>query len=202
MEIKSVKSLKKLKEYYTFVTKVFYEDAVEYKEHYYPMFNFYEKLIEQYNKDKSLILYLEQNNEIIGTICVKDMKNEECTIDAVTIRKDYRGKGYATLLIKKLESKLKKKSITKVSLGARFRACNLYVKNGYIPQLLIQVNDFANISMIKASNIYNYKVLNEYQNDVCGAVFFEVNEILESVVKHFEENVPTAHAMYIFTKEI
>jgi ribosomal protein S18 acetylase RimI-like enzyme len=202
MEIKSIKSLKKLKEYYNFVTRVFYDDAVQYKEHYYPMYNFHDKLMEQYEKDKSLILYLEDKGEMVGTICIKDMKDDECTIDAVAVRKDYRKKGYATILIKEMESRLKKKKIKKISLGARLRASKLYLDNGYTPQLLIQVNDFANTDMIKKANVYDFKILNEYQNDVCGAVFFEVKDIKKSVISHFEKEVPTAHAMYIFTKEI
>lgn len=48
MEIKCIYSKEKFKEYYDFFSKVFYDDALEYNENYYPMYNAYSKLLEQY----------------------------------------------------------------------------------------------------------------------------------------------------------
>ena len=67
MEIKSVDSKQKFKEYYDFFTKMYYDDAVEYNEHYYPMFNAYSKMLEQYEKDSSLLLYIEDKGKIVLT---------------------------------------------------------------------------------------------------------------------------------------
>jgi hypothetical protein len=55
---------------------------------------------------------------------------------------------------------------------------------------------------VKKANIYNYKIINEYQNDVSGGVFFEIDKIEKEVIDYFEKNIPTAHAQYIFTKNL
>ena len=81
MKIKCVDSKEKFKEYFDFFSKVFYEDAVEYNEHYYPMYNAYSKLFEQYEKDASLLLYIEEDDEIVATLGVKDVKENEATIN-------------------------------------------------------------------------------------------------------------------------
>ncbi|MBR3890956.1 MAG: GNAT family N-acetyltransferase [Bacilli bacterium] len=202
MQIKYVENRGKLKEYYHFFSKVFYEDAKEFNEHYYPMFNAYSKIEEQYNKDNTLLIYIEECGNIVGCIGVKDVINNKATLDVLAVDKNCRGKGYASLLIKEIESRLVKTGVKEVSLGARFRACNVYLKNGYKPTLLVQVNDFATTDLIKENNIYDYEIVNEYQNDVCGAVFFKVDEVNASVINHFESNVATCHASYIFTKTL
>lgn len=94
------------------------------------------------------------------------------------------------------------KGIENVSLGARFRACGLYLKNGYAPTLLVQVSDFAPIDLVKNANKYGYKSVNEYQNDVCGVVFYQVDKVDLGVIQHFESKVPTAKVSYIFTKKL
>ena len=202
MILKNVETKEDLSKYYHAFSKVFYEDSKEHNEHYYPMFNAYSKIEEQFNKDKNLLLYIEEDNEIIATIGVKDVRENEATLDVLTVNKEHRGKGYSSLLIKEVESRLLKKGITNISLGARFRACPVYLKNGYLPTLLVQVNDFANINMIKENNTFNYEIVNEYQNEVCGAVFYKVDRVSKEVIDHFENKVPTAHVSYIFTKTI
>lgn len=202
MEIKSVDSKEKFKEYYDFFCKVFYDDAIEYHEHYYPMYNAYSKLFEQYEKDSSLLLYIEEDGKIVATLGVKDVKEKEATIDVVAVDKSYRGRGYSSVLLKEVEKRLIQKGIENVSLGARFRACGVYLKNGYAPTLLVQVSDFATIDLVKNANNYGYKIVNEYQNDVCGAVFYEVDTVDLTVIECFESKVPTAKASYIFTKKL
>lgn len=202
MEIKCIDSKAKFKEYYDFFSKVFYYDAVEHNEHYYPMYNAYSKLFEQYEKDASLLLYIEEDNKIVATIGVKDVKEKEATIDVVAVDKEYRGRGYSSILLDEIEKRLFKKGIENVSLGARFRACGVYLKNGYSPTLLVQVSDFATLDLVKKANKYNYKIVNEYQNDVCGAVFYDVDVVNAEVIEYFEKEVPTAKASYIFTKKL
>jgi len=202
VEIKHVDSKEKFNEYYHFFSKVFYDDSVEHNEHYYPMYNAYSKLIEQYEKDPGLLLYIEDDGKMVATIAVKDFKGNEATIDTLAVDKNYRGKGYASILLKEIERKLVSKGVENVSLGARFRACNVYLKNGYDPTLLVQVNDFATSKLIKKCNKYGYAIVNEYQNEVCGAVFYKVDTVDYEVIEHFEKNVPTAHVSYIFTKKL
>lgn len=202
MEFKHVENKEKLTQYYHFFSQAFYDDAKDHNEHYYPMYNAYSKIEEQFNKDNELLIYLEEDNKIIGCVGVKDVSDDKATIDVLTVDKKHRGKGYASMLLKEIEKRLLLKGITKISLGARLRACSVYVKNGYSPTLLVQVNDFATIDLIKKNNIYNFEIVNEYQNEVCGAVFFKVDGIEEEVIAHFESNVATAHASYIFTKTL
>lgn len=202
MEILHVKTKEELLNFYYFVSSVFYEDAVEHQEHYHPMYNQYEKLLEQYNQDKELILYIKEDDLIIAAIAIKDLKEKEATGSVLAISKKHRGKGLALRLLTEIENKLKAKGIEKLTLGARFRACGVYIKAGYKPMLLIQVSDFAKIDLIKEANIFNFELINEYQTETNGAVFYNVTEIDKNIIDHFENNVPTAKASYIFTKKI
>lgn len=202
MKIDNVKTKKELIPYYHFASKIFFEDAKQNSEHYYPMFNNYNKLLEQFSIDKSLILYAKEDNKMIGVIAAKDVNEGKATIQILAIDKKYRRKGYALELIKELEKRLKKHNVKHLSLGARFRACNTYIKAGFLPTLMIQVSDFSNISLVKKANIFKFPILNEYQTPTNGAVFFEVKIIDKEVIEHFENKVPTAYASYIFTKEL
>lgn len=202
MEIKHVKSKEKLKEYYDFIARVFYEDAVEFNEHYYPMGDRYKNMLEQYENDKTLLIYLESDNEFIGATSVKEIRDIEATLQALAVDKKYRGKGYAKLLMTEIENRLKNLGVDSIVFGVRFRACGIYLKAGYKPTLLVQVNDFATIDLIKKSNKYNYEIVNEYQTDTNGAVFFKVDTVSKEVVDHFNDNVPTANTSYIFSKKM
>lgn len=41
-----------------------------------------------------------------------------------------------------------------------------------------------------------------WQGDTCGFIFFEVKEISAKYIQHFETSVKTAHAQYIFKKDL
>lgn len=64
------------------------------------MFNAYSKIVEQYEKDDSLLLYIEEKGRIVATVGVKDMSEDKTTIDVLAVDKEYRGKGYASILLK------------------------------------------------------------------------------------------------------
>lgn len=204
MIIKEIKTQEKLKEVFDFLSQVFWQDAEEYNEHYYPMYERYNEIVNQFHKDNELLLYIEENDNIIGALTSKNMNKEEykITIGIIGIKKEYRRKGYAKLLIEEFEKRCRAKGIKEISLGSRFRACNLYISLGYIPMLLVQVSDFATTKLVKSNNKYNYQIINEYQIETNGAVFFKINNIEENVIDYFEKNVPTAHASYVFTKEL
>ncbi len=202
MDILHVKTEEELMSFYYFISRVFYEDSVEHNEHYHPMYNQYNKLVEQYNLDKELILYIEEDQQIIGGIAIKDVKGKEATGSVLAVSKENRGKGLSIKLLLEVEKRLIARGIETINLGARIRACAVYLKAGYKPMLLVQVSDFAQIDLIKKNNIFNFEIINEYQTPTNGAVFFNVDTVEKSVVDHFEKTVPTANASYIFTKKL
>ena len=104
--------------------------------------------------------------------------------------------------INEFEKRCKDKGIKHIDLGARFRACPLYIKLGYKPSLMIQVFDFANIDDVKKANKFNLKEGFSWQSDAYGFIFFEIDEIKEEYIDWFEQNVKTAHAQYIFEKDL
>ncbi len=202
--IKSVDSEEKLKEIFNFLAKIFYDESLEYNERYYAMFERYAEMKEQYNKDKEMIIYIEENEKIIGALTSKgmDLESKKITLGVMAIAKSHQRKGYGKALIKKIEELCLKKGITHISLGARFRACPLYINSGYKPKLMVQVYDFAKVEDIKKANVNNLKEKFEYQGDAYGFIFFEVDSVDEEKIKHFESSVPTAQAQYIFKKDL
>lgn len=63
--IKSVDSEERLKEIFGFLSKVFYVESTEYNEHYFIMSERYVEMKEQYNKDKEMIIYIEEDKKIV-----------------------------------------------------------------------------------------------------------------------------------------
>lgn len=204
IDIKVVETEQKLKEIFCFLSKTFYDESIEFNERYFTMSERYIEMKEQYNKDNELIFYIEEDGKILGALTSKDMNLDlkKITLGVMAIAKTHRRKGYAKALIEKFEEECLKKDIVHISLGARFRACPLYINLGYKAKLMVQVFDFAKVEDIKKVNINNLKEEFEYQNDTYGFIFFDIDAVDEEKIKHFENNVPTAHAQYIFEKDL
>ncbi len=204
INIKTVKNKKELKKVFEFLSMTFYDDAKKNNEHYFTMS---ERLIEmekQLEVDNELLMYIEEDKKIIAAITGKGMDTEKkkITLGVIAIDPNYRKKGYAKAMINEFEKRCKDKGIKHIDLGARFRACPLYIKLGYKPSLMIQVFDFANIDDVKKANKFNLKEGFSWQSDAYGFVFFEIDEIKEEYIDWFEQNVKTAHAQYIFEKDL
>jgi hypothetical protein len=58
-EIKTVKNEKDLKRVYYFLSKTFYEDAIEYNEHYYSMADRYKEMLDQLKKTMNYFCILK-----------------------------------------------------------------------------------------------------------------------------------------------
>lgn len=204
INIKTVKNKKELKKVFDFLSMTFYDDAKKNNEHYFTMS---ERLIEmekQLEVDNELLMYIEEDKKIIAAITGKGMDTEKkkITLGVIAIDPNYRKKGYAKAMINEFEKRCKDKGIKHIDLGARFRACPLYIKLGYKPSLMIQVFDFANIDDVKKANKFNLKEGFSWQSDAYGFIFFEIDEIKEEYIDWFEQNVKTAHAQYIFEKDL
>ena len=64
-------------------------------------------------------------------------------------------------------------------MGARFRVCLLYINLGYKPKLMVQVFDFARVEDVRKANVDNLKEDIEYQDDVYGFIFFDIDGVDE-----------------------
>ena len=133
LEIRTVKSEKKLKKLFNVLSEIFYDNAVENKEHYYTMSERYEKMKLQFKNDKDFLMYIEDNNRIVAGLTGKnlDFEKKKITIGVLSVRKEYRMNGLARKLVNEFENRCKKKKIEHIDLGARFRACNLYKNLNY-----------------------------------------------------------------------
>ncbi len=202
--IKSVQTEEKLKGIFDFLSKSFYDEAIEYNEHYFTMSERYAEMKEQYNKDKEMIIYIEEDGKIVGALTSKgmDLETKKITLGVMAIAKSHRRKGYAKTLVQEFEKLCIRKGLKHISLGARLRACPLYISLGYKPKLMVQVFDFSTVEDVKKVNINNLKEGFQYQGDAYGFIFFDIDAVDEKNVNHFESNVPTAHAQYIFEKDL
>ena len=204
INIKTVKNKKELKKVFDFLSMTFYDDAKKNNEHYFTMSERLMEMEKQLEVDNELLMYIEEDKKIIAAITGKGMDTEKkkITLGVIAIDPNYRKKGYAKAMINEFEKRCKDKEIKHIDLGARFRACPLYIKLGYKPSLMIQVFDFANIDDVKKANKFNLKEGFSWQSDAYGFVFFEIDEIKEEYIDWFEQNVKTAHAQYIFEKDL
>ncbi len=204
INIKTVKNKKELKKVFDFLSMTFYDDAKKNNEHYFTMSERLMEMEKQLEVDNELLMYIEEDKKIIAAITGKGMDTEKkkITLGVIAIDPNYRKKGYAKALINEFEERCKNKGIKHIDLGARFRACPLYIKLGYKPSLMIQVFDFANIDDVKKANKFNLKEGFSWQSDAYGFIFFEIDEIKEEYIDWFEQNVKTAHAQYIFEKDL
>lgn len=203
-EIKPVATEQKLKELFDFLSKIFYDEAVEFNEHYFTMSERYNEMLAQFKVDKELLLYIEEDDKIIAGLTAKNMnmENQKITLGVLGVAKEKRGKGYARQLINEFEKRCKNKEIKSIDLGARFRACPIYNALNYKASLMVQVFDFENIDSVRKANTYELKEKFGYQGAAYGFVFFEVPQTDEKYIEHFEKNVKTAHVQFVFEKEL
>ncbi len=204
MEIKTVESEIKLKQVFNFLARIFYDEAKEYHEHYYTMSERYAEMLEQYKKDPGLLLYIEENDEVIAALTSKNMnlEKQKITLGVMAVAKSYQRKGIGRSLILEFEKRCLVKGLKHIDLGARFRACPLYLTLGYKPLLMVQAFDFTTIKEVKEANKLNLVSTFEWQGDAYGFVFFEVPEVKEEYIKYFTENVDNVEVQYVFEKEL
>lgn len=204
LEIKTVKSEKKLKKLFNILSEIFYDDAIENEEHYYTMSERYEEMKLQFKNDKNFLMYIEDSNKIVAGLTGKnlDLKKKKITIGVLAVKKEYRMNGLATKLINEFENRCKKKKIEHIDLGARFGACNLYKNLNYNYSLMVQVFDFITIDDVRKLNKFNLDEIYSWQGETYGFIKFKVNCINKEIIDYFEKNIKTAYAQYIFEKDI
>ena len=203
-EIKTIKTIEELKELFNFLSETLYNDAQENNEHYYNMGDRYEEMKEQFNLDKEFLMYIKKDDKIIAGITAKGMNltDKKITIGVLAVAKDERKKGLARKLIEEFETRCQNKGIKHIDLGARFRACKLYEKLGYKSSLMVQVFDFATIEDVKKANVYKFEENSSWQGETYGFIFFKTPDIKKEYVDCFENKVKTAHAQFIFEKDL
>ena len=203
-EINTVETNEEVKELFEFLSSTFYRDAIKYNEYFYDMKDRLKEMIDQFKIDKSFLMYIKDNNKIIGGITGKNMniKDSKITMSVLAVDEDYRNKGLGTLLIKEFENRCLEKNIKHIDLGSRFRATNLYLKNGYKYSLMVQVYDSCTIDDIRKCNKYNFKELSSYNSDTYGFIIYEVDSIKEEYINNFENNIFSSYVQYIFEKDL
>jgi GNAT superfamily N-acetyltransferase len=197
-----IKNKKELKELFDFLSRVFYEESIEYNEHYFTMSERYEEMLKQYEVDKNMLMYIKSNDKIIAGITGKNMSNGKITISMIAVDKDYRRQGLAKELINAFENRCLENRIYHIDLGARYRACPLYNKLGYKYYLMVQVFDFITIDDVRKLNINKLKEISSWQGDTYGFIIYNVKKISKEYIDYFENNVPTVYAQYIFEKDL
>lgn len=203
-KIETVKNEGEIKKVFNFLAEIFYDDAKKHNEYYFTMTERLEEMKKQFEIDNEMLMYIEKNGKVIAGITGKGMDKEKqkITLGVMAVDSNYRRQGLARLLINEFEKRCKEKEILHIDLGSRFRACPLYTSMNYKPSLMIQVFDFVSIEDVRNKNKYKFEEGFSWQGDGYGFIFYKVNEIKEEYIKWFEENVKTAHAQYIFEKDL
>lgn len=204
VSIQTIQNQDQLKELFQFFARTFYEDAIIHQEHYFTMGERYEEMRKQFCMDPDLLMYVEVDGKIIAGLTGKgmDLEHKKITLSVLAVDPDYRRKGYAKDLINEFEKRCIKKGIQHLDLGAHFRACPIYLSLGYHPSLMVQVFDFVSVEDVRKENQFHLKEKSSWQSDVYGFIFFEVDEVKETYIQWFEQQVKTAYAQYVFEKEL
>ena len=147
-------------------------------------------------------MYIEKDGKIIAGITGKNMTDSNITMGILGVDENERNKGLAKELVSEFEKRCLAKGITHIDLGSRNRAALLYQKLGYSCSLIVQVYDCATIEDIRKENNYNFKEKKSYQNDTYGFIIYDIDNIDEEYIKHFEDRVKTFIAQYIFEKDL
>jgi len=83
----------------------------------------------------SFYIALDEQDNVIGTICLDRINNIDAYLKRMYVDKNYRGKGLASQLMEKIEEKAKELNIKKMYLSTykqMERANSFYLKNGYV----------------------------------------------------------------------
>ena len=80
MKINTVENEKDLKRLFNFLSKTFYADAKKNGEHYYTMYERYNEMKKQFLIDKDMLMFIENDNEIIAGITGKNIDFEKKSI--------------------------------------------------------------------------------------------------------------------------
>src|SRR5574344_63457 len=106
-KIYTIENEKELKELFNFLSRTFYDDSVEYKEHYFTMSERYDEIKKQYLVNKKFLMYIKEDNEIIAGITGKNMNvdKQSITLSMLAVDKKYRRKGLASKLVLEFEKK-------------------------------------------------------------------------------------------------
>lgn len=203
-EIKNIETVEKLKEVFLFISKTFYLDYQKTGEQYFTMGERFEEMLQQFNVEKRLLYYIEnENHEIIAALTTKNYNPEKAsiTLGMLCVKDEYTSQGIGSYILQRFEKDCCKKGIKKITLGARFVACDFYKKHKYVPHLMVQVFDFMTTEDVLKFNTYNFKVLETYEREFFGYVNFEVEDTKKEYIDYFTK-LPTATALYVFTKEL
>lgn len=204
MKINTVENEKDLKRLFNFLSKTFYADAKKNGEHYYTMYERYNEMKKQFLIDKDMLMFIENDNEIIAGITGKniDFEKKSITLGIMAVDLLERRKGFAKMLVREFEYRCIKKGIFHIELGSRFRAIHLYKSLNYNFMLMVQVFDFATIEDVRKNNKYSLKEKTFYQGDTYGFIIYYVDDINEKYITNFEKDVETAHVQYLFEKDL
>ena len=164
----------------------------------------YEEMKVQFEVKKNLLMYIEKRGKIVAGITAKGMKKDDgkITLGVMAVAKSERRKGFAKELVLEFEKRCKDAGIKHIDLGARFRACPLYVNLGYEHSLMIQVFDFSTVEDVKKKNKFKFEKGFAWQGETYGFIFYKTPDIKKEYIDYFEENVKTAYAQFIFEKDL
>ena len=98
---------------------------------------------------KHLVIY--KDSAAIGCCrYFKDKHPNEYIIGRVAVLKEFRGKHFGEIILKEVETILRKENASKLSLSAQVRVQSFYEKQGFIPEGDIYFDEYCeHIHMIK-----------------------------------------------------
>ena len=83
------------------------------------------------DEDRCIYLGLEEDGNIIGTGRIFLNDDKTAIFQRIAIKKEYRSKGYGSLMINEMENKCREKSISTINIPASMHAIEFYTRLGY-----------------------------------------------------------------------
>jgi|GEM_PF-1185390 GNAT superfamily N-acetyltransferase len=161
----------------------------------------YEFLLDKLHENPELFLGLYLDDDLIGVV-EGFPRDDYLLISEIAVDIRFRNKGFGTLLIKEFEKVAKKIGYKKIKLGSQDDAVNLYLKNNYLPLLLIQILDSEYDAVIDHCNKETIQILSTKHFDNIMAVELVIDKIDLGLLKHFKKLFNPISIQYLFTKNL
>ena len=151
-----------------------------------------------HKREPSLFIGAYDKDKLIGII-FGYIKKSKILIGEMAVSEKYRNKGIGSKLINFFEKQVKKLNKKEIVLGSWESAEKFYLKQGYKPQLFIQI---PHDKVPKDYKKMGYDIIKETNYKDAKKLTIRVNKLDDKLKQKAKKNFNTDDVIYLFRKEV